>query len=409
MQQQDESHRLMMMLTTKIVEVLNGSSTVKVIKEGILNYRLLHKARLRISIELSACLASEIETPDCVDVVSDAEIRRAALTIAHAMLNMNWDWAKDYVNWDAERYGESVKLSQPNHEGLPTGEPERLRKYFHETDLGKISEPATIVDRHGKILTIYLPNILSPSRVQLKGCVNCFFVPSHPPLAAKVPWRSKGFCAPQGGGEFGAGRITISPAYFMQRQERIQDPLVTSAAYSSAEVQAWLSALATTEFFWNAITAAVAPDLFQAGSAAILGAQCETSSKSKASPAVSRWPSVFSGLEVIVNRVTLSHRDGGGAPTLYDLLVSLGIGHTATMKLADVGAELDYFPGTMVYISGILLEHSVGPWANGERFVIAHFMKDKVHDRMKVPRPPFPMQRFFLEMVGKDVSSSSKK
>ncbi|KAG2121483.1 hypothetical protein DEU56DRAFT_711668, partial [Suillus clintonianus] len=83
------------------------------------------------------------------------------------------------------------------------------------------------------------------------------------------------------------------------------------------------------------------------------------------------WPSIFSGLEVIANRLTLSHRDGGGSPTLYDLLVSLGIGHTATLKLADVKAELDYFPGTMLHISGMVLEHSVGPWNEGERFVIA--------------------------------------
>lgn len=103
-----------------------------------------------------------------------------------------------------------------------------------------------------------------------------------------------------------------------------------------------------------------------------------------------------------MNRVTLSHRDPGGSPSLYDLLVSLGKGHTAKLTLADVEAELDYFPGTMLFISGIILEHSVGPWVSGERFVIAHFMKDKVHDRMGIPRPPFPMQAFFLDMVGRD-------
>src|ERR1700693_4802857 len=72
---------------------------------------------------------------------------------------------KDYVRWDAERYGDSVKMSQPNRDGLPTSAPERMRKYFPEADLGKISAPATIVDLHGRILTIYLPNILSSSRL----------------------------------------------------------------------------------------------------------------------------------------------------------------------------------------------------------------------------------------------------
>ncbi|KAG1860086.1 hypothetical protein F4604DRAFT_1588639 [Suillus subluteus] len=81
---------------------------------------------------------------------------------------------------------------------------------------------------------------------------------------------------------------------------------------------------------------------------------------------MSQWPSLFSGLEVIVNQVTLSYRDTGSSPTLFDLLVSLGTSHTTTMKLAKVQAELDYFPGTMLYIAGRVLEHLVSPWVNRE-------------------------------------------
>lgn len=39
------------------------------------------------------------------------------------------------------------------------------------------------------------------------------------PSDKKRAWRDGGFIVPEGGGEFGAGRVTISPAYFMQRQE----------------------------------------------------------------------------------------------------------------------------------------------------------------------------------------------
>ncbi|KAG1851127.1 hypothetical protein F4604DRAFT_1592525, partial [Suillus subluteus] len=112
------------------------------------------------------------------------------------------------------------------------------------------------------------------------------------------------------------------------------------------------------------------------------------------------WPSIFSGLEIIANHTTLSHRDVGGAPSLFDLLISLGSGHKAKLVLADVGAELDYYPGTMTFISGKVLQHSIGPWGEGERLVIAHFMKDKIHSRVKVSRPAFPSQAFFLKMVG---------
>ncbi|KAG1789806.1 uncharacterized protein HD556DRAFT_1198629, partial [Suillus plorans] len=68
---------------------------------------------------------------------------------------------------------------------------------------------------------------------------------------------------------------------------------------------------------------------------------------------------------------TFSHRDGSESPSLLDLLVSLGRNHHATLALADLKAELNYSPGTIVYISGRVLEYSVGPWLNGEQFVIA--------------------------------------
>lgn len=42
---------------------------------------------MRISIELSDCLALDSETTDCANSVSNYEIERAALTIAHAMVN----------------------------------------------------------------------------------------------------------------------------------------------------------------------------------------------------------------------------------------------------------------------------------------------------------------------------------
>lgn len=129
------------------------------------------------------------------------------------------------------------------------------------------------------------------------------------------------------------------------------DPLVTSATYSSEPVQKWLEVMSSTEYFWNAITAVIAPDLFRAGCAALPKLLGQTRPTQKSVP-LSRWPSIFSGLELIVNRVTLSHRDPGGAPSHYDMLVSLGIGHDAIFGIEDVGAELVYSPGTMVYIAG---------------------------------------------------------
>lgn len=49
-----------------------------------------------------------------------------------------------------------------------------------------------------------------------------------------------------------------------------------------------------------------------------------------------------------------------------------------------------------------VLQHSVRHWNTGERYVIAHFMKDKVQDRVGVPRPAFPLQTEFLHLLGTD-------
>ncbi|KAG2353749.1 hypothetical protein BDR07DRAFT_1308415 [Suillus spraguei] len=70
-------------------------------------------------------------------------------------------------------------------------------------------------------------------------------------------------------------------------------------------------------------------------------------------------PSVFSGIEVIVNQETPHHQDPGASPSFDDLLVSLSKANQAILYLPDLGAELGYPPGTMVYIAGKVLEHRV--------------------------------------------------
>ncbi|KAG0703425.1 hypothetical protein DFH29DRAFT_874531 [Suillus ampliporus] len=374
-----ESTKLRAALTTRIKEIMGKSSATGIFKGGVLQNHLLHKARLRIGYELDSCLATPDVTFHASGSISEYEINRAALTVAHAMVNPY------YVDWDVDRLAEMAKVSAPKSDG-PLSNTDQLPKYFSAASIGKISVPATIVDRQGStkgLRTVLLETITS---------------------SAEKSWRSQGFVVPEGGGEFGAGRITVSPAYFMQRHERLQDPMVTSASYRSVEVQEWLAALSATESFWNAITAVSAPDLFEAGTLAITRVIQEL--QGSASPPICHWPSIFSGLEIIANRTTLSHRDPGGAPSLFDLLISLGSGHEAKLMLADVGAELNYCPGTMVFISGKVLQHSIGPWGPGERLVIAHFMKDKIHSRVRVSRPPFPTQAYFLKMVGRMSISS---
>ncbi|KAG2127184.1 uncharacterized protein EDB93DRAFT_1096644 [Suillus bovinus] len=143
------------------------------------------------------------------------------------------------------------------------------------------------------------------------------------------------------------------------------------------------------------MTSIIAPDQYLAG--------IESVSRLKNIVRTSKpvvWPSVFSGIEVIVNRETPHHQDPGASPPFYDLLVSLGQTNQAILDLPDLGAQLGYPPGTMVYIAGKVLEHGVPGWGDGERIVIAHFIKDKVHDKQGIPRPSFLIQHDLLKWVG---------
>jgi hypothetical protein len=53
----------------------------------------------------------------------------------------------------------------------------------------------------------------------------------------------------------------------------------------------------------------------------------------------------------------------------------------------------------MVYILGKVLEYGILGWGDGERIVMAHFVKDKVHDKQDIPRPTFQTKQDFLNQV----------
>ncbi|KAI6023235.1 hypothetical protein BKA83DRAFT_4053754, partial [Pisolithus microcarpus] len=107
------------------------------------------------------------------------------------------------------------------------------------------------------------------------------------------------------------------------------------------------------------------------------------------------WPSIYLGIGVIVNQETPPHLDQVSAPSLLDLVVSLGT-HDAHFHISEIGTIFDYKPGTMIYLAGKVLTHSVPKWGKGERIALAHYMKDAVHNRFGLPRPPFTQQKHLL-------------
>ncbi|KAH7919809.1 hypothetical protein BV22DRAFT_1050809 [Leucogyrophana mollusca] len=156
-------------------------------------------------------------------------------------------------------------------------------------------------------------------------------------------WHFQGFMVPQNGGVFGAGKLTFSPGYFMQRRQRLVDPIVVSSDMKSKGGQTWLRQMAESEMLLNAITAAVHPGPYCAGRQALLWLD-------PISPDSAPWPSVFSGMEA----------------------------HDAILTLPDVQGELRYSPGTVVALTGRVLLHEVAEWNDGESpWTEATFPKEK--------------------------------
>ena len=144
----------------------------------------------------------------------------------------------------------------------------------------------------------------------------------------------------------------------------------------------------STEYLCNAILALTHPALFDAGMQAMQQLQLNPGIEHvKTHKQVALWPSVFSGIGVISNRITPRHRDTDSWYTWYDLLASLGTHKEAKIKVDELGATFSYCPGTVFLVCGRLLSHSVDRWEDGERICAAHYMRDMLHERLGVHRP----------------------
>jgi hypothetical protein len=99
--------------------------------------------------------------------------------------------------------------------------------------------------------------------------------------------------------------------------------------------------------------------------------------------AIHQWPSVFSGMQLIANRMTHEHWDFKSQLEWYDILVIIGPYLEAWMTVPNIRVWLKYDSSTVISLSGQVLQHAVQSF-NGERVCYADFMRSNVHERMRV-------------------------
>jgi hypothetical protein len=174
------------------------------------------------------------------------------------------------------------------------------------------------------------------------------------------------------------------------------DNLAPSKSLGGKKTRSWLNALKETGMDVDTIFSLVHSQLFEVGMKAVEQLK-ETFGKSE--PNVKKWPSQTTAIGVIVNRKTPLHRDKGGNPSMYDILVAAGTYKSCLMELPDIGAMLQYNPGTVIAICGKVLRHGVRSWEGGERICYPFYCRDNVHHRLNLPRTDWPhlseFQKYF--------------
>ncbi|KAI5985317.1 hypothetical protein EDC04DRAFT_2615419 [Pisolithus marmoratus] len=253
--------------------------------------------RLRVRSQLTNLqrhMAEELLPPAAI---SHQELKLTALVISHAILN---PW-KDVTEWDIDWFSE------------PTRNVIDKTKYFPHPQWGHISDPATVLDVHGRVLVWYLPGMIPPARVDhlneihipLKDSLVQCSKTNHP---SKRRFGHKHVPEEDGNEKFGHGRLMNSPATFQQAHmeyfwslidpQRLEDQVYESCSLKKAVIRQWLRDITYAEDFWNTIAEIVLPDLAQVGKEAISAKQHWVTTQPSCPV---RWPSIYLGIDVIVN------------------------------------------------------------------------------------------------------------
>jgi hypothetical protein len=191
----------------------------------------------------------------------------------------------------------------------------------------------------------------------------------------------------------------------MMPLQRLVDNLYVSRDLQNPTGMDFVESVTQGEVLHNAILSLINPDLYDASNQAIAMLRNDHRERwlNRFHPHVSLWPSVFSAWQIIVNRITPSHRDAGAAPCMYDVLTSVGTHTTSKFILSDCGTSFSYPPGTVIAICGRVLRHEVASWEGGERICVAHYVRDNVHNRLCVPCPEWVVIDRFWKLLNKSL------
>jgi hypothetical protein len=159
----------------------------------------------------------------------------------------------------------------------------------------------------------------------------------------------------------------------------------------------WLLAIRFHEAFFNAILLLTHPSQYYVS---VCARNITLSNRTliDREPRIQDWISLYTGISVMINRITPKHWDKNGPPSSFDLLASIGNPSDATIALSELELEFKYGGGTVFELTGRLLAHEVGDWGEGDRICYAHWLREQVLKLYSLPLPPYATSAAALDM-----------
>ena len=158
------------------------------------------------------------------------------------------------------------------------------------------------------------------------------------------------------------------------------------------------------EKFLNLVLSLIHPELFESGVLMLRKLRTLDTTKTIAL----EWQSVYTGIQIISNRITPSHCDSKGRPQWFDTLANYcGGGSAPHLLVQDLGLDLAYSSGTVVDLCGMVFRHEVRAWGGGDRVCYAHFMREAVRKRLEVHPAGWVKQSIYTRYLPGAVEKST--
>ena len=145
-----------------------------------------------------------------------------------------------------------------------------------------------------------------------------------------------------------------------------------------------MSAMEETGGLLEGILAVTHPSLYNTGLTIF---QLLSHTVPKLREIISAWPLIFNSCHIIVNRLSIHHRDWSTNIGWQDMLITLGTyGETGVMIMRNLGVTIPYDAGSVVMLSSPTVVHAV-PQVPPDRISYALFMSDSTHDYVRQESP----------------------